>query len=114
MIYATCGKELEISDAEQDYLKQKFTSVSKGYQSAYQDAYVNATNAVPPQSFVNDVVKKLTMDQQDAVDHVALVIREKGCRSSALRAFPKYVHALYKQDKEIANYQPAAPAQPYQ
>ena len=114
LIYGKCGKELDISDSEQDYLKVKFDAVTKGYMQSYQDAYVSTTGSAPPQSFVNDVAKVLTQRQQDAVDNVALLIRQKGCNDGRLRQFVKYVEGLHKQDRDAANAKPAAPAQPYQ
>ena len=114
LIYNKCSKELDISDADQQYLTQKFTTVTTGYMKAYQDAYVLTTNSAPPQSFVDDVAKVLTQRQQDAVDNVALVIRQKGCNDGRLRSFVKYVEALHKQDHDIANAKPVVPAQPYQ
>jgi hypothetical protein len=114
LVYAKCGKELDIADSDQDYLKAKFASVTTAYVKAYEDAYVSATNAAPPQSFLDDVVKALTKRQQDEVDSVALVIRQKGCNDKSLRMFVKYVDALHKQDKDAANAKPVTPAQPYQ
>ena len=114
LIYGKCTKELDIEDSDQAYLKQKFTDVSQNYVRAYQDAYVDTTGAAPPQSFMNDVAATLTARQQDAVDNVALIIREKGCGNGRLRPFVKYVETLHKQDRDAANAKPVAPAQPYQ
>ncbi len=114
VIYAQCGKEMDISDSEKDYLKAKFAQVTKGYVAAYQDAYVRATNAAPPQSFLNDVAKRLIKIQQDAVDGIALVIRQRGCGDGRLRSFVKYVDAMHKHDRRELSIKPAVQAQPYQ
>ena len=113
LIFAQCGDELNISDGEQDYLKQKFTSVTQGYFDAYQHAYVTTTGGAAPQAFMNDVGKALTVRQQDAVNDVASVIDAKGCRDGRLRMLTKYVASLHKQDQDALNAKPVEPAQPY-
>ena len=114
VIYAQCGAVLKITPPEQDYLKQKFSTVSQGYLAAYQDAYVAAVGALPPQSFLNDVAQALMKRQQEVVNHMAQMLQQpKGCQDGRLRMIVKYVRDLQQQDLAEQNTKPAAPVEPY-
>jgi hypothetical protein len=95
VLYEQCGAELSIPDAEKTYLTEKFASVAREYQIAYQDAYMTYVGASPKQALVDDIAASIKQQQQKAVNTTALLVRQRGCKNGHFRKMRKYVDKLH-------------------
>lgn len=98
VFYDKCSKDVDLADEQRTYLRNKFASVAKAYQQAFQDAYMDYVGSPPNQALVNDIAVSIKAQQQRTVNGMTQQIQKWSCRNARFTEIRTYVHKLHKAD----------------
>lgn len=111
VIYAQCDQQWQFSPEQKKYLSDKFTSVSKDYLKSFEEAYQARFYAPSPQALVDDYVKTMTTQQQNAVNTMAEDLAHNKCKGQNLKNMLQDFDMMRLQDAAKAAEVPAKPTE---